>query len=74
MLHNFKHNFSDDVAVLLVGPRDQKVLLMSNAGGSNAVNSTYVGFHDESFPHVPDQDSSKAGNQAKVWTFTVQPN
>jgi subtilisin-like proprotein convertase family protein len=56
VLHGFRHNFADDVAVLLVGPRGQKVLLMSNAGGSHAINSTYVGFDDEAWPHLPDQN------------------
>ncbi len=40
-LNGLKHTYPDDVDVLLVGPGGQKVLLMSDAGGSlDAVNVT----------------------------------
>ncbi len=38
-LSNFTHTFPQDVDVLLVGPGDQKVILMSGAGAANAVNA-----------------------------------
>jgi subtilisin-like proprotein convertase family protein len=42
-LKNMNHTFPDDVDVLLVGPGGQKLLLMSDAGGSaDLVNNTYT--------------------------------
>ena len=54
-LYGYSHAYPDDVAVLLVGPKGQKVLLMSNAGGANVVNGKNVGFDDESYVHLPDE-------------------
>ncbi|MCM3871575.1 MAG: S8 family serine peptidase, partial [Pyrinomonadaceae bacterium] len=42
-LKNMNHTFPDDVDVLLVGPGGQKLLLMSDAGGTgDIVNNTYT--------------------------------
>jgi subtilisin-like proprotein convertase family protein len=42
-LKNMNHTFPDDVDILLVGPGGQKLLLMSDAGGSaDIVNNTYT--------------------------------
>jgi subtilisin-like proprotein convertase family protein len=42
-LKNMNHTFPDDIDVLLVGPGGQKLLLMSDAGGSvDLVNNTYT--------------------------------
>jgi subtilisin-like proprotein convertase family protein len=42
-LKNMNHTFPDDIDVLLVGPGGQKLLLMSDAGGSaDIVNNTYT--------------------------------
>jgi len=42
-LKNMNHTFPDDVDVLLVGPAGQKLLLMSDAGGSaDIINNTYT--------------------------------
>jgi subtilisin-like proprotein convertase family protein len=45
VLNGFTHGFPDDMQVLLVGPKGDKVLLMANAGGSTApaaaVNMTF---------------------------------
>ena len=42
-LKNMNHTFPDDVDVLLVGPGGQKLLLMSDAGGSaDIINNTYT--------------------------------
>ncbi len=42
-LNNMNHTFPDDIDVLLVGPGGQKLLLMSDAGGSaDLVNNTYT--------------------------------
>jgi Bacterial Ig-like domain len=54
-LYGYSHTFPDDVGVLLVGPQGQKALLMSDVGGSNAVNDVNVGFDDESSLSLPDE-------------------
>ena len=42
-LKNMNHTFPDDIDVLLVGPGGQKILLLSDAGGSaDLVNNTYT--------------------------------
>jgi len=42
-LKNMNHTFPDDVDVLLVGPGGQKLLLMSDAGGSaDIINNNYT--------------------------------
>ncbi len=42
-LKNMNHTFPDDVDILLVGPGGQKLLLMSDAGGSaDIINNTYT--------------------------------
>lgn len=42
-LKNMNHTFPDDIDVLLVGPGGQRLLLMSDAGGSaDLVNNTYT--------------------------------
>jgi subtilisin-like proprotein convertase family protein len=53
-LHGFRHNFPDDVDVLLVGPRGQKVLLMSDVGGDVDVTDTSLVFDDEATNSLPD--------------------
>jgi hypothetical protein len=45
-LLGFTHTFPDDVDVLLVGPAGQKMILMSDVGGSNNVNGINLLFDD----------------------------
>src|SRR5215211_7615850 len=53
-LVNLTHPAPDDIDVLLVGPGGQTVLLMSDAGGSNAVSGVTVTFTDTSSASLPD--------------------
>jgi hypothetical protein len=53
-LVNLTHPSPDDLDVLLVGPGGQTVLLMSDAGGSNAVSATTLTFTDASSVSLPD--------------------
>lgn len=53
-LSNLNHSFPDDLDVLLVGPNGQKVILMSDAGGANAVANATVTFDDGASTAVPD--------------------
>lgn len=42
VLHGVTHTSSNDIDVVLQSPSGQNVLLMSDAGGSNAINATYT--------------------------------
>jgi hypothetical protein len=46
-LNNFSHQLPQDIDVLLVGPNGQRVLLMSDAGGSNAATGVTLAFRDD---------------------------
>jgi subtilisin-like proprotein convertase family protein len=70
-LKNFNHTFPDDVDVLLVGPGGQRLLLMSDAGGSpNQVNTTFT-FDDEAAAGLPD---SFPGTADRTDTGTYKPS
>jgi hypothetical protein len=53
-LVNLTHPAPDDLDVLLVGPGGQTVVLMSDAGGSNAVSGVSLTFADSSGVSLPD--------------------
>jgi subtilisin-like proprotein convertase family protein len=53
-LFGFNHTFPDDVDVLLVGPGGQKVILLSDAGGSLDVLNVNLTFDDTATATVPD--------------------
>jgi large repetitive protein len=58
-LGHFSHEFPDDVDVLLVGPKGQKALLMSDVGGGHNVVDTEnlnLTFDDEATNPLPDDD------------------
>jgi subtilisin-like proprotein convertase family protein len=58
------HSFPADIDILLVGPGDNKVMLMSDAGGSFPIDEANVTFAD-GFPQVP--------NSAQIVTATYSP-
>jgi uncharacterized repeat protein (TIGR01451 family) len=45
-LHGLTHPWPQDVGALLVGPQGQKILLMANAGGGNAISGVELTFDD----------------------------
>jgi plastocyanin/subtilisin-like proprotein convertase family protein len=53
VLNNVNHTFPDDLDVLLVAPDGRKVLLMSDAGGTNDLSGVTLTF-DDSGPTLPD--------------------
>ena len=55
-LNGLAHSFPDDLDILLVGPGGQKVLLMSDAGGDNALGNPPVRltFSDTASAVLPD--------------------
>lgn len=60
-LKSMNHTFPDDIDVLLVGPGGQRVLLMSDAGGSpDLVNNTYT-FDDSAAASMADSALSPSG-------------
>ena len=55
-LSNLIHRTPDDLDILLVGPRGQKVILMSDAGGTAAITNTTLRFADR-YPDPPPDNS-----------------
>jgi uncharacterized repeat protein (TIGR01451 family) len=53
-IRNLNHDFPDDTDVLLVGPRGQKVMLLSDAGGSNPLFDVSLTFDDDAAQTVSD--------------------
>src|SRR6185503_10640233 len=52
-ISNMSHAFPDDLDVLLVGPRGQSVLLMSDVGGSLPMTDVTPTFDDDSDVSMP---------------------
>ena len=46
-LNRFRHDFPDDVDILLVGPQGQSVILLSDAGGIYGVRELDITFEDD---------------------------
>ena len=53
-LVNLNHSYPDDLDVLLVGPAGNKVMLMSDAGGSHALVNVTPTFDDAAVSPIPD--------------------
>ncbi len=53
-LLGYRHDWPDDVDVLLVGPTGQKVMLMADCGGGYARNGVTLTFDSEATSPVPD--------------------
>lgn len=54
-LNNLSHVFPDDLDMLLVGPRGQKVIIMSDAGGANDPGYITFSLDDSSDLILPDE-------------------
>jgi subtilisin-like proprotein convertase family protein len=50
---NYAHAFPNDVDMLLVGPGGQKLLLMSDVGGTTAVSNRTITFDDAAAATIP---------------------
>ena len=55
------HAYPDDVDLLLVGPRGQKVMLMSDAGGSAVINNVTLNFDDAAAAVLPNGATIASG-------------
>jgi hypothetical protein len=60
-LNGYSHGFPDDTDVLLVGSQGQKVVVMSDAGGSATVSSANLTLDDEATNPLPDNDQITSG-------------
>jgi len=56
------HSYPDDIDALLAGPRGQKLILMSDAGGANAINNKTITFDGAAPAQLPNESSIVAGN------------
>jgi hypothetical protein len=58
---SLSHTFPADIDALLVGPRGQNVLLMSDAGGGNTINSVRLTFDDSAATSLPNVGQITSG-------------
>jgi subtilisin-like proprotein convertase family protein len=61
-LTNFSHNSPDDVDLMLVAPNGNKVVLMSDVGGSNPLSNVNLMFSDAAPASLPDSAAITSGN------------
>jgi hypothetical protein len=59
-LAGLTHSYADDIDILLVGPGGQKVMLMSDAGGGNALSGVNLTF-DDSGSALPNSTAISSG-------------
>ncbi|MEO7510040.1 MAG: FG-GAP-like repeat-containing protein [Pyrinomonadaceae bacterium] len=60
-LTNFSHAVPDDVDLMLVAPNGNKVILMSDVGGSNAATNLNLVFADGAASSLPDSGALSSG-------------
>jgi subtilisin-like proprotein convertase family protein len=60
-LFGLTHTFPDDIDVLLVGPAGQKMILMSDVGGSNDVSGVNLVFDDSASSSLPNSTTLTSG-------------
>lgn len=62
-IHGLSHTFPSDVSVLLVGPRGQSAVLMSETGGQNKLSITNltIAFDDDSTNSLPIYTALQSG-------------
>jgi uncharacterized repeat protein (TIGR01451 family) len=73
-LLGYHHTWPDDVDVLLVGPTGQKVMLMSDCGGGNALNGVTLTFDSDAISSVPDNSSIPSGTYKPTNIDTTSDN
>ena len=60
-LNGLQHTYPDDIDILLVGPGGQKVMLMSDAGGSPDVVNVNLTFDSATSTALPDSSQISSG-------------
>ncbi|MFN2616377.1 MAG: proprotein convertase P-domain-containing protein [Thermoleophilaceae bacterium] len=58
---SLSHEFPDDIDALLVSPRGQHTLLMSDTGGSSDINNVRLTFDDQATTSLPDSTQITSG-------------
>jgi len=61
-LFNLSHTWADDLDILLVGPSGARTLLLSDAGGSNALNGVNLTFSANATAAAPDSTALVSGS------------
>jgi subtilisin-like proprotein convertase family protein len=70
-LRGFSHTYPDDVDVLLVGPRGQNLIIMSDAGAAFDVSNLELRLNDEAVGWLPDETQLFGGTyRPSNWTHT----
>ena len=60
-LRSLEHESPNDLAIMVVGPRGQAVVLMGDAGNSNTIINTYLTFDDDAASQLPNPGSIVSG-------------
>lgn len=60
-LNNLSHAFPDDLDLLLVGPQGQQLVLLSDAGGANAIANATLTLDDNAANSLPDSTAFASG-------------
>lgn len=61
-LHGFGHHNPDDADVLLIGPKGQRALVMSDVGGTDDTSNLTLTFDDEAAAPLPDSAEPISGS------------
>lgn len=61
-INGVNHTFSDDLDILLVGPGGQRLIVMSDVGGSNALNAVDLVLSDAAAAGMPDAGAIASGS------------
>lgn len=65
-LRALNHESPDDLAIMLVGPRGQAVVIMGDAGNADTIINTYLTFDDEASSQLP--------NPGQILSGTYRPS
>jgi subtilisin-like proprotein convertase family protein len=71
-LSGLTHTFPDDIDILLVSPSGRKMIIMSDAGGLNAVTNVTITLDDAAATAIPDSAALTTGTFRPGNYLTVQ--
>jgi subtilisin-like proprotein convertase family protein len=71
-LRSLDHQSPDDLAVMLVGPQGQALVLMGDAGNTNTIVNTFLTFDDEASGQLPNPGNIISGTY-KPSDFLINP-
>lgn len=71
-LSTLSHTFPDDIDILLVSPSGRKMIIMSDAGGLNAVTNVTITLDDAAATQIPDSAALTTGTFRPGNFLTVQ--